>query len=274
LEWRSALPRTVDLTYPSNRAIALLSLIVAAGGTLLRVAVGDAAIASLSWGISAGFAVFLAWASCRELDPEYTLSAFVGAGLALIAVLVWDLPSFLPLGGLLVLLRSVNRTAGVPATILDSLLLLGLAGWLAWQGNWGYGLTTALAFLADGVLPAPNRRNLVFAGIACLITAVAFTLRSGTAGPVGLPWQWAVAVLVMVVAFVPLIFASRSVQAVDDRAGQPLIPQRVQAAQAIALLSCAQAAWWSGTEGVTALMPAWAAMLGASLYRLGRGSSE
>jgi hypothetical protein len=78
----------------------------------------------------------------------------------------------------------------------------------------------------------------------------------------------------MVAAFAPLIFASRWVKAVDDRAGQPLIPKRVQAAQVIALLNGTQMAWWSGTEGVTALMPVWAAMLGASLYRLGRGSSE
>ena len=81
--------RPIDLRYPTNRAIALLTLAVTAGGALARLLGGEPVGAGASWGLSAGLTLFLGWALGRELDPAHDLSAFVGAGLALAGVLAW-----------------------------------------------------------------------------------------------------------------------------------------------------------------------------------------
>ena len=76
------------------------------------------------------------------------------------------------------------------------------------------------------------------------------------------------AVLGMSALFVPVIIASRELTTVSDETSEPLNPRRVQAAQGIALLTGMLMAWWNGYPASVSLMPLWAAMVGASLYRL------
>ena len=170
----TAIARPIDPNYPTNHAIALLTLVVIVGGAILHLMAGVQLLQGISWGIAAGLAVFLAWALARELDPDHDLSAFVAAGLALIGLLFLDLPGLTVLFWMIILLRLVNRTVGLPATILDSLLILGLGSWLTLQGEWVYGLMTALALLMDSQLSPPHRRHLLFAGIALLVTVMLF----------------------------------------------------------------------------------------------------
>ena len=238
------------------------------GGSILRLIAGVQLVQSISWGIAAGLAVFLAWALARELDPDHDLSAFVAAGLALIGLLFLDLPGLTVLFWMIILLRLVNRTVGLPATILDSLLILGLGSWLTLQGEWVYGLMTALAFLLDSQLSPPHRRHLFFAAIALIITVI-LLLFDGSMPRVGESSPAIVlAVLVMCALFVPVIIASRELTTVSDETSEPLNPRRVQAAQGIALLTGILMAWWNGYPGLASFMPLWAAMVGISLYRL------
>ena len=262
----TAIARPIDSNYPTNRAIALLALAVIVGGTVLRLIAGANFMQSISWGVAAGLAVFLAWALARELDPDHALSAFVAAGLALIGLFFFDLPGLTVLFWMIILLRIVNRTAGLPATILDSLLVLGIGSWLTLQGNWVYGLMTALAFLLDSQLSPPHRRHLLFAAIALLVTVMLFFFdgsmpRVGESSP-----AIVLAVLVMSALFVPVIIVSRKLKTVGDQTNEPLDPRRVQAAQGIALLTGILRAWWNGYPGLVSFMPLWAAMVGTSLY--------
>ncbi len=252
----TAIGRSIDLNYPTNRAIALLALAVIVGGSILRLIAGVQLVQSISWGIAAGLAVFLAWALARELDPDYDLSAFVAAGLTLMALFFFDLPGLTALLWMIVLLRIVNRTVGLPATILDSLLILGLGSWLTWQGEWIYGLMTALAFLLDGQLSPHHRRQLLFAAVALVITVILFVFdgrlpKVGESSP-----EFVLAVLVMSALFVPVMFASREVATVSDQTSEPLNPRRVQAAQGIALLTGILMAWWNGYLGLVSFFPA------------------
>ena len=68
--------------------------------------------------------------------------------------------------------------------------------------------------------------------------------------------------------FLVVIATSRELRAVGDATRRPLNPRRVQAAQALALLTALLFAWGYGASGVAALLPLWAAMFGVSLYRL------
>ena len=182
----TALGRTpIDPSYPTNLAIAALSLIVAIAGAIWQMISGAALLESVLWGIGAGFLPFLTWALGRELDPDHDLSAFVGAGLVLIALLLPDMPSLLMILWLLLVLRTVNRSVGLPAKPLDSLGVLGLGAWLTWQGYWMVGLMTAVAFLLDGLLSPPLRHQLFFSGLATVITVILSIFRWGVAMETG-----------------------------------------------------------------------------------------
>ena len=158
-QYFTALGRPIDPGYPTNRAIAVLSAIVMLAATIGQMLFGTAWLESTVWGAGVGVTIVLTWAVGRELDPDHDLSAFVGAALVLPGLLLFDLPAFLLVLWLLLALRIVNRTARQPAKPLDTVAVLGLGGWLTWQGNWVAGLITAAAFLFDGLLSATPPAN-------------------------------------------------------------------------------------------------------------------
>jgi hypothetical protein len=272
----TALGRSIDPRYPTVRAIMLLAVAVAGAGALLHLLSGTSLLESVGWAIGAGLVLFLTWALGRELDPDHDLSAFVGVGLAIIGLWLIETPSLLVVLWLLLVLRLLNRTVGLPARPLDSLGVFGLGAWLAWQGDWLIGLLTAAAFLLDGLLSSPLRYHLVAAALSLVTTAILTTL-SGAAALEGGPADGAdlaaslapsVAVAAVAGLFLVVIATSREVRAVGDANGEPLNPRRVQAAQVLALLTALLAAWWDGVSALETLLPLWAAMLGVSLYRL------
>jgi hypothetical protein len=265
----TALGRTpIDPRYPTNLAIGALTLVVAIAGAILRLVSGAAPLESALWGIGAGLALFLTWALGRELDPDHDLSAFVGTGLDLIGLLILDMPSLLVIFWLLLILRIVNRTTGLPAKPLDSLAVLGLGAWLAWQGYWMVGLATAVAFLLDGLLSPPLRHQLFASGLAFFATLVLSIFHGDIAMEHGPTTAVVIAAAVMAGLFLVVIATSRESKAVGDVTGEPLNPRRVQAAQILALLTALLFAWWAGASGMVALLPLWAAMTGVGLYRL------
>ena len=161
---------------------------------------------------------------------------------------------------LLLVLRLVNRTVGLPAKPLDSLAVLGLGAWLTWQGYWMVGLVTAVAFLLDGLLSPPLRYHLFVSGLAFVATVVLSIFHGDMAMESGPTMPVVISSVVMAGLFLVVIATSREVQAVGDATGEPLNPRRVQAAQVLALLTALLFAWWAGASGVVALLPLWAAM--------------
>jgi hypothetical protein len=258
----------IDPSYPTNLVIAALTSAVAIAGSIWRLISGVALLESALWGIGVSLALFLTWALGRELDPDHDLSAFVGAGLVLIALLLVGAPSLLPTLWLLLVLRLVNRTTGLPAKTLDSLGVLGLGTWLTWQGYWMTGLMTAVAFLLDGLLSPPLRSSLFVSGLAFVTTVVLSIFHAGMAmesGPTMLAMVFSVVVAGL---FLPVIATTRELEALGDATGEVLNPRRVQAAQVLALLTALLFAWWAGASGLITLLPLWAAMIGVGLYRL------
>jgi hypothetical protein len=263
----TTLGRLPDPRYPTNLAIMALASVVVVAGGLFHLFSGLALLEGIQWGVGAGFSVFLAWALSREIDPDHDLSAFVGAGLMLIALLLFDLPSLLVILWLLLALRIVNRTVGLPAKPVDTLGLLGLGGWLAWQGHWIAGLMTAVAFLLDGLLATPLRYHLLASSFALVATAVLSIFHGNIAVESGPTTPVVISSTVMAGLFLFVIATSRETQTVGDATGEPLNPRRVQAAQALALLTALLYAWWDGASGVVTLLPLWAALIGVILYR-------
>lgn len=262
--------RPIDLSYPTNRAIAIASLLVMLGATIFQWAAGTDWIRSILWGAQAALSLFLAWALCRELDPDHDLAAFVAAGLCLVGLLLWGLPWFAVIFWLILVLRVVSRTMGAPAGLLDALGVLGLGIWLSLQGNWGYGVITTVALFLDSQLPRPALRQLGFAACGLIGTAaVALVGADPPWGPISSPLAALIAVGISVM-FLPVIAEARTISSRGDASGEPLVPARVRSAQFIALLVGVHSAFLRGLPTLGALMPLWAAFLGAAVYWLWR----
>ncbi len=264
----TSIGRPVDLSYPTNRAIAMLTLVVMVGGAIVQWLMGAGWFDGALWGLEAGLTVFLTWALCRELDPDRALAAFVAAGGALVGLFLVGLPRLSVIFWLLLTVRVVNRTTGLPAGVLDALGLLGLSGWLSFQGNWGYSAIVALAFLLDGILDPPSRRQLIFAALGVVVTVAVVVLGAGSIWGTGPSLASALVSLGLSLLFLPVMLASRRIESVGDETGDLLHPLRVQLAQLMVLLTGVETAFWSGTSGLWALMPLWAAVLGAAFYWL------
>lgn len=149
----------------------------------------------------------------------------------------------------------------------DSLFLLALAGWLTFSGNFVVGLMTSLAFLLDGFLSHPRKRQLLFAGIPLLLIALSFYVNGIVVGETKLPLTLQLAVVVISSLFVLVIFDSRNVRAIADQTAELLDPMRVQAAQVLALATAILIALLNGLPGLVSIMPLYAAIVGISVYR-------
>ncbi|MGD2178796.1 MAG: hypothetical protein PVG71_13355 [Anaerolineae bacterium] len=264
----TTLGRPIDPSYPTNLAIAIITFLVTLGGALFQQFSGTGWLVSALWGAQAGLTVFLAWALCRELDPDHAVSAFVAAGLASVGLFLWDLPHLWALFWLLLVMRVVNRTAGLPAGLLDALAVLILGGWLSLRGNWGYGALTALAFCLDSVLPPATLRRLVFAAVGLVVTVGVAVLGAEARWEEAPSLAGGLIGLGISAVFLPVVAGAGRLDSVGDWTGEPLEPIRVRAAQAVALLTGVEVAVLGGMAGLVALMPLWAAVLGAGIYRV------
>ncbi|UFP96238.1 hypothetical protein [Gloeobacter morelensis] len=262
----TAIGRPVDLSYPTNRAIALLAAVTTFGGSVFQLFMGAPWLQSGLWGLTAGIAVFLAWAIARELDPDKDLAAFVAAGLAMVGVALWGLPNLAVLFWLLLVVRVVNRSTGLSVQWSDSLAVLALGSWLAFQGNWAYAALTAVALWLDSQLMPANRGQVAFAAVGAALTLLALVF--GEAAPnAGISLAAGAVAMGLAAVFLPVLVGSSRLVSVGDEDGETLVPIRVQAAQALALAAGIEIALWSGVAGLTAVAPFWAAVLGTAAYR-------
>ena len=270
----SAIARPVDLRYPTNRAIAVLVVVVVVGESVRQLLMGTAWVACGRLGMGLGLAVFLAWAICREIDPDRDLSAFVAAGLALVGTATCGLPGLGILFWLLLSVRIVNRTTGLPATRLDSLGVLSLAAWLSVSGTWQFGVIATIPFLLDATMAPQHQRHLAF-GIVTFVVAATAAIWSGVVRSLSAAHLMSgAAALILCLLFVPVIRSAGSVRSLADDTQQRLSPSRVRAGQMFALLAGVTAAFWVGTEGLLLLLPLWAAVVGAAGFLITKSVAQ
>lgn len=265
IERLSSITRSIDLNYPTNRIIVEITLLFLLGTAGFQLILGKAISSALYSGLIAGASVFLAWAFARELDPDNELSAFFAAFLGCAGFLFFPSPFLLALFLEILLIRIVNRSTGLPSKTSDSIAVLLLSGWISSQGNWIFGLFTALAFFLDSFLPEPNRQNRIFGVIAFIVSLLAF-IRTPGKESILLDAEVGLFILVAVLLFIPHVLSSRKIKSRGDLTGIPLDSLRMQAAQLTAMLSAGLSAVLGGVTGAESLMPLWGAILGISLY--------
>lgn len=261
------LGRPVGLAYPTNVAIAVLSvatLIAVSLWQLLYLHSGFMA-ALLQGGQLAGV-VFLTWALGREVDPDANTVAFLAIAPAVVLVVLVGAPDFSLLFLALLLLRVVNRSLGLPAKRGDSLLVLALASWLACSGAW-YGLMcAAVAFLLDSVLVNPLPRHRWF-GLAAAVGAVWSQSRF-----LGVSQSWPGFVTGMVAAggigLLLLMLFTPSPRSVGDLLAVPVNWKRLQAARIVGFILALFAVLSQGMQGLAELSLLLTVLAVAGCYRL------
>lgn len=262
----TALGRPLDPKYPPNLAIAVTTCAVILGGFFVHLFQTGILGKSILWGIGSGLYVFLAWALCREIDPDHDLSAFAAAAFTLIALFIWGFYGLGILFWLLLAIRIVNRITGLPATILDSAALLGLGAWVTFHTNWGYGALTIAAFALDSCLEPRHRRQIIFTSLSAVITISAVCQTE--AGFDFIFNQENLGIIVAASAvFLLLILGSKNISSRADATNEHLDPKRIQAGQMLTLLTGINAVLWNGASGIKLTAPLWAAGVGAALYR-------
>jgi len=251
----TSLGRALDFHYPTNRAIILLVLTVVGAAMLAGVPGGTA--------FQAGLAVFFAWALARELDPDHELAALLAAGLSLVALSWAGVPTGGGLFWLLLVVRLLNRTTGLRATRADSLLVAGLG--LSRLDNWGYGILTLAAFLADSRLSPPHPRQAAFAGLSAL-AMVLLALGPGYTLPTASSQEAGMFALGLGLLLGPVFLEARKLRSVTDYTDETLDSRRVRAGQGLAVLAGLQVALWQGLPGLLSMLPLWTAVVGAILF--------
>jgi hypothetical protein len=263
----TAIGRPLDPKYPPNLAIAVTTCVIILGGFIVHLLQTGAWDKSILWGIGSGLYVFLAWALCREIDPDHDLSAFVAVVFTLIALFIGGFYGQGILFWLLLAIRIVNRTTGLPATILDSTALLGLGSWVTFQTNWGYGALTIAAFALDSCLEPKHRRQIIFASLSAVITIIA-VCQNEAGFELILTRESGGIIAAASVVFFLLILGSKNISSKADATNENLDPKRIQAGQMLTLLTGINAVLWNGASGIKLTAPLWAAGVGAVLYRM------
>lgn len=238
----SALPRTFDLAQAGNRvvlAVTLVATVIGAGGALLQGLGMQAALVSL---LVFPLAVFGSWSLARELLPDEGAAAYLSMGLALIACLAYPVPGLLALYATLGLVRIVNRSNGLEARPLDSVVIVLLVILTVYQSAhaW-FAAVAALAFVLDATLKNPSRRQLLFAAL-CAGTMVVYIVDHDVAwlefGPPHTLLQW-----LAIVACLLLALNMAMLKKVHSRAGfggKRLSLERIRAGMVVGMLACLQ----------------------------------
>ena len=269
----TSIGRPLDPSYPTNRAVLLLIPVAATVAGILAISPGAGLVDILLRAASGALAAVGAWALAREIAPDDEIAgAFLSMGLGFAAFLVFDSAALAPLFAALLYARVVNRSTGLPATGVDSLVVTGFALFVGWRtGSPWPTAAGAVAFALDAVLPRGLARQWLFAGL-CGAGAVGLTTAGLT--PDVMPVQPELiprtVATILVVGAIALIAATRSVTARGDHTDAPLSVGRVRGAQAVVLLT-ALAVAASGTAGIEAGSLIWACLAGVILPAAWRG---
>lgn len=250
------LGRSVDLAYPTNRAIIVMSLSVLLGVAAWGLLVQDWLLrVALAQGVGYAGAVFLTWALGREFDPDGEILAFFPIPLMLLLLFWLGHPDFRLLFLNLLLMRIVNRTTGLAAKPGDVLFVLVLMTWSAHDGYWYIVLCTAIAFGLDAFLVQPQRSHR-WVAMLLLIIAIFLFFKSDLLYNFNLLGWGLWLVLGGIAGVSVMLFSISEIGSASDYGGI-LHLQRVQAAWLLVLLSVLLTSCFQ-PQGLAMVAPIWA----------------
>ena len=261
--------RQLSLAHASNRLVLVAAPVAGAGVLLWRLSTG--ADEPLWWAVLAGGAVFLAWATAREYDPDHPMTAGL-ATVVVLPLLILGKPSLSSAGASLVALRIAVRTTGASPTWLDGLVGIPAAAYLGTRPEAWPSLGALVLVLATDPFSEPrgNQRGLLLAGLLAVAGTVGAILGADL-----LDWtqptipEWIVVGAVGVAAFLSVVNLRHPTSLTDIR-GLPLSPSRLRFARLVAMLILVAGLTYLGGPIVRTLTPLWAAVLAAPMTTLAK----
>lgn len=263
----SALARPVQLAYPTNLAIVIITGSAIVISFFWQLLIGANVLESIWWSLGFALTLFFSWALSRELDPDNDWSAFVALPAGIAGFLLFGPSAYVQLLMILLVLRMLNRTVGHVPKITDSLFIMALGLWFTMNGNYVMGVVVSLAFAWDSRLSGTNIRHLLYSMITLIAAVLSFIIQLEIPH-LTLEAKEIIIVLTIAVLFGFVIIITRKIRSKSDLTDIKLKVNRVKAAQIIALFTLLTATLWFGVEGAIMLLPLWAAVIGVSFYRL------
>jgi len=260
----SSIARPLEAKYRTNLAVLILLPVIAAGLTVFESVYRATPLPeALTGGLIGALAAFLAWALTRELDPDRNPGAFVAMALCVAASALGFGPGLFAAAVILMSVRVVVRTVGLPARTTDLALVLALAAAAAgFTGDWWLCLVPAAAFVIDYLFDRGQRLAPVFAAASVALAALTFVTSGWSwAETETLVRGWIVAVVTVGGLFALMTVTCPPVTSRCDASNDPLDPRRIQAGMALTL-GAACLTLLGGLESLTASLPVWAAMGG------------
>ena len=216
---------------------------------------------------NAGVTIFLAWAIAREIDPDEARTANLAAMLAVVGCLLVGPGNLAALFMLLLATRIVVRSTGLKPTLLDGLVFLPAAAFLAGRTvtGWIAALTLAYALAHDHRLPDPTKGYSLIAAFVVSATASAGVVLSGAFGS---GWQAptpAALALVTAGAVAGLFLPGYIPMSKTDYTGEMLDFFRLRSARWILLGGSLMTATIGGGLAMAGLSAVWVVLVAATL---------
>ncbi len=266
----SGIARPVDFSYPTNKLIAILTVVALVAGIGMGWWQGLVFGKVVMLGLHFAGTVFLTWAFAREVDPHEPYSAF-GAVLFATAGFLWGIrPELLGVAVFMAAARMLICSCGRAVTLIDRGMILAGAALLAfWLHQPLVVIMVALAFLLDGLMKPSNRLSLLFAAVALGMAVTDFYLNMPIPSISTSLFNSKLLVLAVFIIFIVLAF--RRQEAPADSNDNLISRKRLRALHILMLVWVIFALPIYGQAAINKLFVVWSVMAGVSIYGIALG---
>lgn len=206
---------------------------------------------------------FFCYLLTAEILPEYPTLQTISGAVATLLTIIYGTGDVILIFWLLMILRLLNRSSGLTATMFDHLLIISLTYWIAKPGYWLYPAITAFIFFLESKLPYGNSRSLYSAGFAFLLI---ISIPAIEKPPSDIPIDWFILMVVTTLLYTSVVKQTDLTKMLDEHSNKPLNPLHLQSAQIIILIISFICAWYYGNVVMQSFLPIWAVMLSTGLY--------
>lgn len=257
----SPLGRPLDISYPSNVAVVVVSALVSAGYAASQF-LFELSPASTWW--AAGGSVFLAWAIARELDPDRSSSAVAAMGvMAILAAAVQ--PPLLFAFGALTGLRLTAGTVGLPMKSTDYLAVIAIGGVV---GLSDAALGSSLILAAGVVVIGAAGATAMAVAVASIAVALTVALTAGSGVQWAAPGTLGITLAVVATIALLLTIPAGTATSKTDIGDSTVTTSRVTAARWLAWGGVMVSLAVYGGNGLLAAAPLVAGSVGVALSRI------
>ena len=261
----SSIGRPLDFNYKTNKAIVIITTITIIFGFVLSILKEFTIPNVILTGVSFGITFFVSWAISREIDPDNSISAFIGLIPLYIILFFWTETNIIILFWLLISLRIIKRTTGLPARIFDSGMLFVISVLLSYFYSPIFGLLSAIVFLFDAKLIDGQKFQVIFASLSLFVSIIFFTINNKVFVLPNFSMLQLLSILIIAIVFVFISYFTKDVKSKGDRNNEPLSLSRVRAAQIFVLFSVLLMSFVE--IGLTAMIPVWCVLSGVIIHR-------